>query len=109
MDLAAAHAPLSIESLRGSRAANRIGCRIEYFDTIDSTNTEARRLAANGAAEGTVVIAETQTKGRGRLGRTWVSPALRNLYLSIVLRPPIAVAEAAQLTLVAGVAATEAI
>ena len=109
MTTAAAHVPLSIDDLRRARATARLGRRIEYFDSIDSTNTEARRLAAAGAVEGTVVIAETQTKGRGRLGRTWASPPLRNLYLSIVLRPPIAVAEAAQLTLVAGVAVAEAI
>lgn len=109
MTTAAMHVPLSIDDLRRARAAARLGRRIEYFDSIDSTNTEARRLAANGAGEGTVVIAETQTKGRGRLGRSWASPPRRNLYLSIVLRPPIAVAEAAQLTLVAGVAVAEAL
>ena len=105
----APHAPLSIDILRRTRAAARLGCCIEYFDSTDSTSTVARRLAADGAVEGTVVIAETQTKGRGRLGRSWASPPLRNLYLSIVLRPPIAVADAAQLTLVAGLAVAEAV
>ena len=109
MTTTAVHAPLSVHDLRCARATARLGRRIEYFDSIDSTNTEARRLAADGAIEGTVVIAETQSKGRGRLGRSWASPPLRNLYASIVLRPPIAVAEAAQLTLVAGVAVAEAI
>jgi BirA family transcriptional regulator, biotin operon repressor / biotin---[acetyl-CoA-carboxylase] ligase len=107
--VSAAHAPLSIDTLRRGRAAARLGCRIEYFETLESTSTTATQLATEGAAEGTVVIAETQSKGRGRLGRTWASPPLRNLYLSIVLRPPIAVAEAAQLTLVAGLAAAEAV
>lgn len=106
---AAPHAPLSIDRLRRARSAARLGGRIEYFETTDSTNTVARRLATEGAVQGTVVIAEAQTKGRGRLGRTWASPPLRNLYLSIVLRPPIAVAQAAQLTLVAGLAVTEAV
>lgn len=105
--MSCSHAPLSIDTVCRARAAARLGSRIEYVESIDSTNTEARRLAAEGAAEGSVVIAETQTKGRGRLGRTWVSPPRRNLYLSIVLRPPIAVAQAAQLTLVAGVAVAE--
>lgn len=109
MEPAAAHAPLAIDQLRRARAAHRLGCRIEYFDTTDSTNTVARHLAAEGAVEGTLVIAEAQTKGRGRLGRTWASPPARNLYLSIVLRPKIAVAEAAQLTLVAGLATVEAV
>jgi BirA family biotin operon repressor/biotin-[acetyl-CoA-carboxylase] ligase len=109
VSVAAPDAPLSIDTLRRARAAARLGCRIEYFDSIDSTSSEARRLAAGGAAEGTVVIAEAQTSGRGRLGRTWASPPLRNLYLSIVLRPQIGVAGAAQVTLVAGVAVVEAV
>jgi len=109
MTFATTHVPLLVDDLRRARATARLGRRIEYFDSIDSTNTEARRLATAGAIEGTVVIAETQTKGRGRLGRSWASPPLRNLYLSIVLRPPIAVAEAAQLTLVAGVAVAETV
>ncbi len=109
MESAAAHPPLSIDQLRRARAAQRIGCRIEYLDATDSTNTVARQRAAEGALEGTAVIAEAQTRGRGRLGRTWASPPGRNLYLSIVLRPPIAVAEAAQLALVAGLAVVEAV
>jgi len=109
MAAAAPHTPLSIDTLRRARAGTRFGCRIEYFGSIDSTSSEARRLAAAGAGEGTVVIAEAQTSGRGRLGRSWASPPLRNLYLSIVLRPQIAVAEAAPLTLVAGLAVVEAV
>ena len=102
-------APLAIDDLRRARAAARFGRTIHYFDRIDSTNTARGRLARDGAAEGTVVIAEAQTKGRGRLGRTWVSPPLRNLYLSIVLRPPIATAEAPRLALVAGLATAETV
>jgi BirA family biotin operon repressor/biotin-[acetyl-CoA-carboxylase] ligase len=109
MSAAAAPAPLSIDILRRARAGTRFGCRIEYFDSIDSTSSEARRLAAAGAVEGTVVIAEAQTSGRGRLGRAWASPPLRNLYLSTVLRPQIGGAAAAQLTLVAGLAVDDAV
>ena len=101
--------PLAIDALRRRRATARLGGTIHYFDSVDSTNSVAQRLATEGAAEGTTVIAETQTKGRGRLGRTWVSPPFRNLYLSIVLRPPIAVARAPQIGLVAGVAVAEAV
>ncbi len=103
-----AHGPLAIDALRRARAEARIGKVIHYFDSVDSTNTVAHRLAAGDAVEGTVVIAETQTKGRGRLGRTWISPPFRNLYASIVLRPPIAVGAAPQIALVAGVATVEA-
>jgi BirA family biotin operon repressor/biotin-[acetyl-CoA-carboxylase] ligase len=109
MTPAGPHVPLLIDELRRARATARIGRTIHYFDSVDSTNTVARTLAADGAAEGTVVIAEEQTKGRGRLGRTWVSPPFRNLYISIILRPPITATEAAQLTLVAGVAVAEAV
>ncbi len=103
------HAPLLIDDLRRACAARRLGHTIHYFDRVDSTNTLAHRLAVDGAAEGTVVLAETQTKGRGRLGRTWVSPPNRNLYLSVILRPPVAAAQAPQLTLVAGLAVVEAV
>lgn len=57
------------------------------FDSLPSTNTEAARQAAQGAPEGLCVIAREQTQGRGRAGRTWVSPADAGLYFSIVLRP----------------------
>jgi BirA family biotin operon repressor/biotin-[acetyl-CoA-carboxylase] ligase len=57
------------------------------FDSLPSTNTEAARQAAQGAPEGLCVVAREQTKGRGRAGRVWVSPADAGLYFSIVLRP----------------------
>ncbi|MFI5366338.1 MAG: biotin--[acetyl-CoA-carboxylase] ligase [Candidatus Binatia bacterium] len=109
LSVTAARVPLPIDALRRTRQAARFGGTIHYFDSIDSTNTHARRLALEGAAEGTVVIAETQTKGRGRLGRAWVSPPFRNLYLSIIVRPPIATADAPQLVLVAGLAVAETV
>jgi len=65
-----------------------VGRRIVVLESTGSTNDDARRLAAEGAPEGTVVIAHRQTAGRGRLGRPWDSPAHLGLYLSIVLRPP---------------------
>ncbi|MGH6718795.1 MAG: biotin--[acetyl-CoA-carboxylase] ligase [Alphaproteobacteria bacterium] len=72
-----------------------------------STNDEARRLAGSGAADGTVVIAEAQTAGRGRRGQPWSSPP-GNLYLSIVLRPAVAPARAGQLGFVVSLAVAEA-
>lgn len=76
---------------------------------IDSTNAEAARLAQQGAPEGTVVIADAQTAGRGRLGRTWHSPPGTGLWLSVVLRPPLPPAACSGITLTAGVAVAEAI
>jgi len=78
--------------------------RIEWRAEIDSTQRLARELARAGAEEGTCVIAEAQSAGRGRLGRTWHSPPGANLYCSLVLRPPLAPAAVPQIALVAGVA-----
>ena len=62
------------------------GFRLLHFATIGSTNDEAKALARDGAAEGTLVWADEQTAGRGRRGRAWLSPP-GNLYFSLVLRP----------------------
>jgi BirA family biotin operon repressor/biotin-[acetyl-CoA-carboxylase] ligase len=106
---AIAPSPLNIEALRAARTGSRFGAAIHYCESVDSTNTAAQRLARQGAPEGTVVIAEAQTQGRGRLGRSWSSPPYRNLYMSIVLRPSIALAAAPQLALVTGAAVALAI
>src|SRR5512147_2185556 len=66
MNSSAADAPLDIEALRQARAATRIGHTIHYFSTIGSTSDHARELGVTGAGDGVVVIAESQTRGRGR-------------------------------------------
>jgi BirA family transcriptional regulator, biotin operon repressor / biotin---[acetyl-CoA-carboxylase] ligase len=86
-----------------------IGWRIHYFDEVGSTQRVAGDLAGEGVAQGTVVVAERQSAGRGRMGRTWHSPAGVNLYLTIILRPEVPIAEVPRLSLVAGVAAAEAL
>ena len=86
-----------------------IGWRIDYFDEIGSTQRIAAELAAQGVAQGAVVIAERQSAGRGRMGRQWHSPSGMNLYATIILRPTIPIAEVPRLSLVAGVAAAEAL
>jgi BirA family biotin operon repressor/biotin-[acetyl-CoA-carboxylase] ligase len=91
------------ERLRGKM----IGGQVRFFREIDSTNIMACRLARDGAPEGTVVVADAQGKGKGRLNRVWQSPPERNLYVSIILRPHIDPPAAPQLTLVAGVAVAE--
>ena len=84
--------------------------RIHWLAEVDSTQRVARERARDGAPEGTVVIAERQTAGRGRLGRQWHSPAGVNLYCSLVLRPPLPPGAVPQIALVlgAGVAAVVA-
>jgi BirA family biotin operon repressor/biotin-[acetyl-CoA-carboxylase] ligase len=82
---------------------------IIYFRETDSTNVRAKYLAGDGAPEGTVVVAEKQTQGRGRKGRTWFSPSSEGIYTSIILRPPISPNEAPKLTLMASVAVAEAL
>jgi len=87
----------------------RLNGKIHYFSELDSTNSHASRLAEKGAPEGEVVVADTQTQGRGRLGRRWISPPRTNLYLSIILRPQLPPAHAPQITLMAAVALAETI
>jgi BirA family biotin operon repressor/biotin-[acetyl-CoA-carboxylase] ligase len=82
--------------------------RLTAFDTLASTSDKARDLARAGAPEGTLVTARTQTAGRGRQGRHWVSEP-GNLYLSLVLRPDAPVARAAQLGFAASLAVADAL
>lgn len=102
-------AALDVQLVQQGLSESRIGTPLHYFREIGSTNSHARELAEAGAAEGTVVIAESQSQGRGRLGRRWESPAFTNLYLSILLRPNLAPAHAAQITLMAAVALADAV
>ncbi len=85
------------------------GQKIVYYETVHSTMDEAFELGVEGAPEGTVVCAEGQTKGRGRLGRSWASPKGKGIYMSIILRPQLSPSEVARLTLLCAVAVSEAI
>lgn len=96
-------------ALRSRLAGRRIGNLLHYRETVDSTNRVAMGLAREGAAEGTVVMADRQTAGKGRLQRVWQSPPGCNIYLSVILRPTASPSEASRLTLLAGVAIAEAI
>lgn len=79
------------------------------LEVTDSTNRVAMEMAENGAPHGTVVVADAQTGGRGRMGRRWVSPAGKNLYVSLLLRPSVPTVDATRLALVAGVALADAV
>jgi BirA family transcriptional regulator, biotin operon repressor / biotin---[acetyl-CoA-carboxylase] ligase len=80
---------------------------IAYFTELDSTNRKAKEMAAQGAPEGTLVVAEAQTRGRGRIGRNWYSPSQTGIYTSLILRPKLPPNEAPKITLVTGVAVAE--
>ncbi len=89
--------------------STKVGRRLEFMKVTASTNADAFKLAEDGAVEGTVVLADAQTGGKGRRGRVWASPAGVNLYCSIVLRPAIMPHEAPQLTFLSAVAVARAI
>ena len=83
------------------KGSSLIGQKIEHFPTVDSTNDIAKKLAKDGASEGTVVIGDVQKKGRGRLGREWSSPA-GGIWLSVILRPDTTSKQISLLPLIAG-------
>lgn len=86
-----------------------LGKKIFYSDSVTSTMDVAMRLGLEGAGEGTLVVAESQTQGRGRLGRSWFSPKYKGIYFSLILRPRIAPSGASMLTLLCAVSLCEAI
>jgi BirA family biotin operon repressor/biotin-[acetyl-CoA-carboxylase] ligase len=98
-----------IDDLRQACRDRLIGKEILFFPEIDSTNREAHDRARGGAREGTVILADSQSRGKGRLGRPWESPPGANLYFSIILRPPVSPSHAPQMNLLAGVAAARAL
>lgn len=83
--------------------------QIHWFDTISSTNTHAKTMAAAGAPHGTILIADSQTAGRGRMGRTFVSPTGTGIYMSIILRPQCPPSQLMHLTCATAVAACDAV
>jgi BirA family biotin operon repressor/biotin-[acetyl-CoA-carboxylase] ligase len=82
---------------------------IRHLETAASTNLTAKEMAAAGAAEGSLVVAEHQSRGRGRLDRSWFSPAGQGLYASLILRPLLPPGKASSLVLVMAVAVAEAL
>jgi BirA family biotin operon repressor/biotin-[acetyl-CoA-carboxylase] ligase len=87
----------------------RIGRSLRIVESTDSTNDDARRDAGAGAPDGHVVVADSQRGGRGSHGRVWISPAGEDLYLSIVARPPLELAQLSPLTLAVGLGVAEAV
>ncbi|MFC1884616.1 biotin--[acetyl-CoA-carboxylase] ligase [Thermodesulfobacteriota bacterium] len=83
--------------------------KIKIFGTIESTNTYANEIARMGAPEGTVVIAENQNAGRGRMGRKWVSPKYANVLMSVIIKPDIKIREIFAINMITTLAVTDAI
>ena len=86
-----------------------IGKEIIFHESLDSTNTLAMELAEKGLPHGTVVIADRQLKGKGRLGRTWFSPPQGNIYMSVIVRPEIEPKDATLLTIMSAISCARAI
>lgn len=100
---------LSMQMIRRWLDTQTVGKHLYVFDEVESTNTIMRDLARSGAADGTVVLAEAQTRGRGRLGQPWFSPASVNLYASVLFREPMKVEEAGLFSFAASLAVSDAI
>ena len=88
-------------------ASGELGRKIHHYQELESTNDEAHRLAEAGALHGEVVVADSQTRGRGRRNRTWVAPPGKAVTLSVILRPTLPPARAPEITLACAVAVAE--
>lgn len=99
---------LILEEIEEYLTTNFIGRNIYHFDSLDSTNTKAKEMAMD-EEEGTVVVAEEQIKGKGRLGRDWVSPKGKGIWMSIILKPNMLPSEVAKLTLIGAAAVNKAL
>lgn len=100
---------LSEKLITSHLTTKALGRELKVLDEVNSTNIAAKELASAGAPHGTAVAADMQTMGRGRLGRTFVSPAGTGLYLSVILRPEIELEATAMMTTAASVAVAEAV
>jgi len=101
--------PITQIPSRNLHVNNPIGKFIYFMPSTTSTNDVAMKLGADGCEEGTVVIADKQSQGRGRSGRLWFSPQGINLYFTVILKPELKVVEAPLITLMAAVATVQAV
>jgi BirA family biotin operon repressor/biotin-[acetyl-CoA-carboxylase] ligase len=100
---------LTADDIKARLKTKRIGSEILVFEETASTNDVVEHLAKSGAREGLVVFAESQTRGRGRRGRAWVSPRGKGLWFSVLLRPSLPPTAASRITVAASVAVARAI
>ncbi|HUG37482.1 MAG TPA: biotin--[acetyl-CoA-carboxylase] ligase [Candidatus Limnocylindrales bacterium] len=102
-------AELSVEALRSHLGSSRVGQQLYLFGELPSTNDTLRDLARKGAGDGTVVVADEQTAGRGRFDRPWYSPPGVNLHVSVLFRPAFHPREAMRFSFIASLALTDAL
>lgn len=100
---------LTYEEIKPYLSTKLIGRKVLHFDTIASTNSKAKEIADLSENNGAVIISEEQTNGRGRLGRTWVSPKYKGLWMSIILKPELNPMEAAKLTQIGAAAVAKSL
>ena len=100
---------LNEAEIRAVLTSQWLGQNVKFFEEIDSTNNEVRRMAEQGAPEGTLVVAEIQTAGKGRRGRRWDSPKGSGIWHSFLLRPEFAPEHASMLTLLAAMAVRKSV
>ncbi|MCB6828592.1 MULTISPECIES: biotin--[acetyl-CoA-carboxylase] ligase [Megamonas] len=100
---------LSSEEIKSSLTTKILGSEILYFETVDSTNTQAKKVALQGVKDGTIIISEEQGGGRGRLSRSFFSPKYKGIWFSVILKPKFLPQEAPKCTLMAATAITKAI
>ena len=98
-----------VAAFRQALQTRRIGQHFRYFPVVASTNTMAHMLGCQGEPEGTVVLADAQTAGRGQAGRAWISPPARNIYVSVLLRPTVTPTQTPIISLLAAVALVDAL
>ena len=107
--LADGREPFGQHALESRMDTKWAGHPVRFFEVLGSTNLQAKLDAENGAQEGTLIVADMQTAGRGRKGRSWSSPGRANVYFTLILKPDYAVELASMVTLVMGMAVTEGI
>ena len=100
---------LSAESIKRGLKTELIGQSIVYYSSIGSTNEVLKELAVQGAPEGTLVIADEQTAGKGRLGRKWLAPPGTSLLLSLLFRPDLAPNQAQRVTMICSLPIADAL
>ncbi len=100
---------LNSDSIKEGLHTRILGKEVYCFRETDSTQTVAQALANRGVGEGTVVLAEGQARGKGRMGRSWFSPPGEGIWASLILRPPISPSQAGRVSLTAALAVAEAI